>query len=82
MMPAGKQIVSHTAPGEMTVQCLEGRVELSVKGQPHDLRAGQLLHLAPDTPHSVRGIEDGSLLLTMLIPARRKKYPVQEQALK
>lgn len=34
MMPTGKEIVTHTAPGEMTVQCLEGRVEFVIGGQP------------------------------------------------
>lgn len=80
VMPAGKEILTHTAPGDMTVQCLEGRVELTVQEQPHVLEAGDLMHLPPDEPHSVRGIEDGSLLLTILLPAKKKKQDDVQEA--
>ena len=79
VMPAGKAILTHTAPGEMTVQCLEGRVEFRIREETHELEPGDLLHVPPDEPHSVRGIEDGSLLLTILLPdMKRKPDEVQE----
>ena len=77
VMPAGKHILTHTAPGEMMVQCLEGRVEFTVQEEAHELTAGDLLHLPPDEPHSVRGLEDGSLLLTILIPQKKRYDCVQ-----
>ena len=58
-----------TRPGaEITVQCLEGRVAFTTGGVTHELGAGQLLYLAGEQPHSVRGIDDASLLLTITSP--------------
>ena len=33
VIPAGKDIPIHKAPGEMTVQCLEGRVAFTMGGR-------------------------------------------------
>lgn len=67
VLPAGKEIASHKAPGEITVQCLEGRVAFTSSGTTQELTAGQLLYLAAGEPHAVKGIEDSSLLVTILI---------------
>src|SRR5262245_13255829 len=70
MMPAGKEIPTYTPPGQMLVQCLEGRVGLISHDSSRELEAGQLLLLAPNEPHAFKGIESGSLLLTVLLPAK------------
>ncbi len=67
---AGKEIPTHAAKGELVVQCLEGKIAFTVGGKTHELEAGHLLHLPTGEPHSLRGIEDGSLLLTVLVPGR------------
>ena len=66
-LPAGKEIPSHRAPGEITVQCLEGRVAFTAGDTTYDLGAGQLLHVADKLPHALRGIEDASLLVTLVL---------------
>jgi quercetin dioxygenase-like cupin family protein len=68
VLPAGKAIPTHKAPGEITVHCLEGRVKLSAAGKTQDLTAGQLLYLSAAEPHAVQAIDDSSLLVTMLLP--------------
>ena len=68
IVPAGKEIPTHKAKGELVVQCLEGKIAFTACGKTHDLEAGQLLYLPTGEPHSLRGIEDGSLLLTVLLP--------------
>jgi quercetin dioxygenase-like cupin family protein len=68
ILPAGKEIPTHKAPGEITVQCLEGRVAFTAGGKTQELAAGQLLYLAAGEPHAVKGIEDSSLLVTILLP--------------
>jgi quercetin dioxygenase-like cupin family protein len=50
------------------VQCLEGRVAFTAFGKAQALEAGKLLYLPTGEPHSVKGIEDASLLLTILLP--------------
>jgi quercetin dioxygenase-like cupin family protein len=68
IVPADRQIAEHKAKGEIVVQCLEGRVAFTVFGKTQDLEAGRLLYLPTGEPHSVRGIENASLLLTILLP--------------
>ena len=68
VVPAGKEIAEHKAKGEIVVYCLEGRVAYTAFGKAHPLQAGQLFYLPTGEPHSVRGIEDASLLLTVLRP--------------
>jgi len=69
IVPAGKEIATHKAKGEIVVQCLEGKIAFTACGKTHNLEAGQLLFLPTGEPHSLRGIEDGSLLLPILLPS-------------
>jgi quercetin dioxygenase-like cupin family protein len=64
---AGERDSKHHVPGEITVQCLEGRIIFGVEDVPHDLKAGQMLYLAGGQSHYVQGIEDSSVLLTILL---------------
>jgi quercetin dioxygenase-like cupin family protein len=68
VLHAGKEIPSHQAPGEITVQCLEGRVAFTAEGKTQELTGGQLLYLADGKPHSLKAIEGSSLLVTLLQP--------------
>ncbi len=68
IIPAGKVIPLHKAPGEITVQCLEGRVAFTAEGKTQELTAGQLLYLTAGEPHALTGLEDTSLLVTLLLP--------------
>ncbi len=67
VMPAGKEIARHKAPGEITVQCLEGRIAFTALGTTRELTAGDMLYLPAGEPHSVRCVEDASFLLTILL---------------
>jgi quercetin dioxygenase-like cupin family protein len=64
---AGERHSKHHVPGEITVQCLEGRIIFGVKDVPHELKAGQMLYLAGGQPHYVQGVEESSVLLTILL---------------
>lgn len=74
VVPAGKEIPTHKAPGPITVQCLEGRVSFTAQGQTQELHAGEFTYLKAAEPHSLKGIEDSSLLVSILLP---KKEPYQ-----
>ena len=58
IVPAGKEIPTHKAPGEITVQCLEGTTPSPLTAAPEELAAGQLLYLTAAEPHALKGIED------------------------
>jgi quercetin dioxygenase-like cupin family protein len=68
VVPAGKEIAEHKTKGEVVVYCLEGRVVYTAFGKAHNLVAGKLLYLPTGEPHSVKGIENASLLVTVLLP--------------
>ena len=68
VIPRGKEIPTHTTRGEITVQCLEGRVAFTTAGVTRELGPGQLLYLDGEQPHSVLGIDDASLLVTITFP--------------
>ena len=61
---AGATIPAHSTPGFITLHCLEGAVSLDPVAA--ELRAGDWIFLDRGTPHAVTGIEDSSLLLTIL----------------
>ena len=67
---AGQEIPTHKAPGPITVQCLEGRVRFTAHGRSHELHAGKFLYLSAAEPHSIKGIEDSSLLVTIVLPIK------------
>jgi quercetin dioxygenase-like cupin family protein len=68
IVPAGKEINEHRAKGEVIVHCLEGLVHLTAFGKAQPLRAGELMYLPTGEAHTVKGIENSSLLLTILLP--------------
>lgn len=63
---AGAEIPSHKVSGNITLHCLEGRIELGLGDSSIELKAHQWVYLDGGEPHSVKGIEDSSLLLTIL----------------
>lgn len=67
VLPAGKEIPSHQAPGEITVQCLEGKVAFMAHGKTQELAAGQMLYLAAREPHALKGVEDSTVLVTLML---------------
>jgi quercetin dioxygenase-like cupin family protein len=67
VLPAGKGLPEHSAPGEITVQCIEGRIEFQTPAALHVLEAGDFIHLRGNEPHALRAQVDSSALLTMCI---------------
>ncbi len=66
VMPAGKQIAEHKAPGEITVQCLEGQVKFTARGATQTLDQHQMLYLETAEPHAVEAVKDSSVLVTIV----------------
>jgi quercetin dioxygenase-like cupin family protein len=68
VVPKGSSIPTYEAEGEIILHCVEGRISLAVLGEPHELRAGQLLYLALNEPFSIEGLEHASVLATIISP--------------
>lgn len=64
----GHEIPEHQVEGAITIYCLSGQIAFTARGQTHELSAGQWLFLLGNEPHAILGIEDSSLLLTILFP--------------
>lgn len=70
VLPAGKEIPAHSVPGEITVQCLEGKIVFGSEKGGRELSAGNLLYLTGAAEHSVRAVDDSSVLVTILLKTR------------
>lgn len=66
IVPAGRDVPTHKAHGELVVHCLEGRVSFLALENTYDLIPGQLLYLSIDEPFSIRAVENASVLMTLI----------------
>jgi quercetin dioxygenase-like cupin family protein len=64
---AGKGLREHTAPGEVTVVCLEGAVRFSTPAGLQAMHAGDFIHLDAGVPHALTATADSSLLVTICL---------------
>jgi len=67
VLVAGKEIAPHQVPGEITVQCLEGRVDFRARDTTRELTAGTLLYLEGGDEHSLQAKENSTLLVTIVL---------------
>lgn len=64
---SGKSLPPHQVPGEITIHCIEGVLDVTAGGQSHVLRAGQLLFLTGGAVHGVTALQDASALVTIAL---------------
>ncbi|MBX3628066.1 MAG: cupin domain-containing protein [Rhizobacter sp.] len=67
VLQAGKSLPPHSVAGEITIQCIEGRIDVTVNSQSHLLEAGEMVLLARSASHGVVAIEDSSALVTIVL---------------
>lgn len=65
---AGAKIPEHEVPGNITLHCLEGRVQVSLTDSNLELGPNEWAYLEGGVSHSLTGIENASLLLTIFFP--------------
>ena len=66
VLSAGDSIPTHKVAGPITVQCVKGKIEFSAMGATQKLQTGELLHLLPGEPHSVKALDNTVVLLTII----------------
>lgn len=70
VLSAGGGLPEHAANGTVSLQSIEGELDLSVAGESRRLAPGSLLIMAPGTPHDVRAAAPAVFLLQIsLVPA-------------
>lgn len=67
VLEAGKSIPEHKVAGEMTLHCLEGKVELKAHQKTQILQAGDIVYLEPMQPYALHATDNASLLMTVLL---------------
>lgn len=67
VLPAGKKIAPHHVSGPITIQCLEGEVDVGVENERQILRSGDLLYLAGKVEHDLLALSNTSLLVTVVL---------------
>jgi quercetin dioxygenase-like cupin family protein len=63
---AGQELSEHTAPYDALVQVVEGEAAITIAGQAHVLRAGEMIVMPARRPHAVAAVSRFKMLLTML----------------
>lgn len=66
-IPVGKTLQEHSASGAITIQCIEGLIELEAHGKRQQMPPGSLVYLADVEPHAVTALENSMLLITVLL---------------
>ena len=67
VLPKGKSLPPHRVAGEITVQCIEGSLDVVVDGKSHVLDQGQLMYLARGVMHAVVALQDMTALVTVAL---------------
>jgi len=71
VIPAGSEIPTHEVDGPVMVHCIEGCVRIGLGQDAPTLRAGHWLYLEGGESYSFLGVEDASLLMTILFGSPR-----------
>jgi len=67
VLRAGQSLPPHKVPGEITIHCLEGALDVGIDGRTVTLRAGELTYLPGGAVHDVRATADASALVTIAL---------------
>ena len=72
ILPAGTDIPSHKFSGQIMFHCIEGHAQIGLESGTIDLLAGHWVYLDEGEPHSVKGVEASTILMTILFQDDRK----------
>ena len=64
----GQLLTEHASPRAVVCTLLEGEMDFSVAGKIHDMRAGDVIYLAPNEPHALTARTKCRLHLVMVDP--------------
>ena len=67
VLVAGKSMPPHKVPGEITIQCIEGSLEIALDDGTVRLESGQLMFLSGHAMHAVKAVTDASALVTIAL---------------
>lgn len=62
----GQGLSEHTAPFDALVHIVEGMAQITISGEPFQLRGGEIIIMPAGKPHSVKALERFKMLLVMI----------------
>ena len=62
----GEGLSEHTAPFDAFVYVLDGKVNITISGNKHELSTGEMIIMPANEPHALKAIESFKMLLTMI----------------
>ena len=62
----GESLTEHTSPFEAVVFIAEGEMEITIGGEPHIVKAGEIIVMPPNIPHGLVATQKAKMLLTMI----------------
>ena len=67
VLAAGKSLPPHKVPGEITIHCIEGQLEITTPQRKTVLDPGQLVLLPGGEVHAVLALQSSSALVTVAL---------------
>jgi len=61
-----ESLTEHTSPFEAVVYMVDGEMEIRIGGNPHQVKAGEILVMPPDIPHGLKATIKSKMLLTRI----------------
>jgi quercetin dioxygenase-like cupin family protein len=62
----GQGLSEHTAPYDALVHILDGQVEITIAGRPLRAKAGDIVMMPANKPHSLKAVKRFKMLLIMI----------------
>ena len=62
----GQGLSEHTAPFDALVHVLDGKAEITIAGEKHQVNSGQMIIMPAGKPHSVQAAERFKMMLVMI----------------
>ena len=62
----GEGLSEHTAPFDAIVYVLDGQAQVTISGKAFDVKAGQMIIMPANQPHSLKAIEKFKMALVMI----------------
>ncbi|WKD61959.1 Cupin domain protein [Corynebacterium ciconiae DSM 44920] len=63
---AGDTLAEHSSPRAVVVQLIDGRLNVTVAGEPHEMHPGDVIYLAPNERHALEALEASHMSLVMV----------------
>jgi quercetin dioxygenase-like cupin family protein len=62
----GEGLSEHTAPFDALVYALEGRVQITIGGVPHEVAEGDMIIMPANVPHALTALTPFKMMLVMV----------------